>query len=419
MAAGAVGPGLCKAAPQAVVDGDIRAAFDRSTVVPVTVEREQQVGHRRTAVVLSAAGLFAGLAVPVSAAGSAGAAPAPMAKLSGTQSAASRTPRCQSVPSGSVVAFQVVLGPRAPAAARRFAMAVSTPGSAAYRHYLTPSRWEAAYSPTVAQVASVTSWLHQAGLDVGTVGRPHDRCRIRHGSRVERAFATTLSLHDVGGHTLREADGALSVPADLVGVVVGASGISQTMATPDLVTDGPVAAAGADAAQPPGTGHPSPAARTTANRRTRPTGLRQRLPVAGPVCRVRLRAAELRSVYDLPDQVAGGADGTGETVAVIDSYASPTLASDAAQYAAIEDPGHPYAAGAVHRVAAGPLRRAPAVSGDRLVRRADARRRVGPRHRPGCEDPLRRSRRLLRLPVHQPSDRHRRRPGQRDHRFVG
>jgi subtilase family serine protease len=306
------------------------------------------VGHRRSVVALSAAGLVAGLALPVAVAPSAGAAPSPMVRLSGSQApAAARTTRVGAVPGDSPIGFQVVLAPRAPAAARQFATAVSTPGSTVYHHYLSASQWEARYSPTAAQVASVTTWLRQAGLDVGTVSADRMTVAASGGAaQVERTFATTLSLHDVGGRTLRLADTALSVPADLAGVVVGASGVSQTMATPDLVTDGPVAGAGADAAQPPGYRTAQPCGTYYGQQidtAQPPYGHGYPSPAPYAVCGY--TPPQLRSAYALPDRKAGGADGTGQTVAVIDSYVSPTLGADAAQYAAVEDPGHPYATG--------------------------------------------------------------------------
>lgn len=306
------------------------------------------MSHRRSVVALATLGLVAGIALPAAAATDAAAAPAATVALAGSSSpAADRTARVGSVPASSAVDFELVLAPRAPAAARDFAKAVSTPGNPSYRRYLTAAQWEAKFSPSAAQVASVTAWLVQEGLQVGSVSADRlDVAASGSAALVEHAFGTSLSLHDVGGHTLRLADTSLSVPADLAGVVVGASGVSQTVATPDLATDGPSAAAGTDAAQPPGYRTPQPCG-TYFGQQTDsvqpPYGDGYPYPAPYAVCGY--TPSQLRSAYDLPDQVAGGADGTGETVAVIDSYVSPTLGADAAQYASVEDPGHPYAPG--------------------------------------------------------------------------
>jgi len=49
---------------------------------------------------------------------------------------------------------------------------------------------------------------------------------------------------------------------------------------------------------------------------------------------------QMRQAYGLGGLVAGGEDGAGVTVAVIDAYASSTLFSDAATYSQRNDPGH-------------------------------------------------------------------------------
>ena len=51
---------------------------------------------------------------------------------------------------------------------------------------------------------------------------------------------------------------------------------------------------------------------------------------------------QLRSAYGIASAVNKGVDGRGQTVAVIDWYASPTIFSDAAEYATRNDPAHPF-----------------------------------------------------------------------------
>ncbi len=58
--------------------------------------------------------------------------------LRGTASPlAAESPSVASVPASSAITFEVELNPAA--GARSFAVAVSTPGSSSYRHYLTPA----------------------------------------------------------------------------------------------------------------------------------------------------------------------------------------------------------------------------------------------------------------------------------------
>src|SRR6266487_2182236 len=53
------------------------------------------------------------------------------------------------------------------------AKAVSTPGTAQYRHFITPAAYKARYAPTDAAVRSVSSWLTSSGLKVTGVEANH------------------------------------------------------------------------------------------------------------------------------------------------------------------------------------------------------------------------------------------------------
>jgi subtilase family serine protease len=53
---------------------------------------------------------------------------------------------------------------------------------------------------------------------------------------------------------------------------------------------------------------------------------------------VRIHAAQVRALYGVP---ASGADGKGDTVAIVDAFGSPNLYSDASTYAQNNDPGNP------------------------------------------------------------------------------
>ena len=74
----------------------------------------------------------------------------------------------QAVTSGTV-RVRVYLAPRNAAGLAATAMAVSTPGSASYRHFLRPAQVRARYGPGAAQVSAIRSWLRSAGLRVTSV----------------------------------------------------------------------------------------------------------------------------------------------------------------------------------------------------------------------------------------------------------
>ncbi len=248
--------------------------------------------------------------------------------------------------------FEVDLALPNPTAAEAFSQAVSTPGNPLYQQFLTPSQWEARFSPTQASVNQVTSFLTQNGFTVENVSA--DRMAVEAtgtAQQVEQTFGTTLSYHTVAGSSVLLAGQNLSVPSSIAGVLAGVSGVNDIKATPDDTTDGPADtaattatgtpagtnAAGADAPQPPGyrTAQPCGAyyGQIFDTQLPQYPGFGANPPWA--VCGY--TGPQLRSAYNL-----GSSDsGAGETVAVVDPYLSPTLYQDAARLAATTDPSNP------------------------------------------------------------------------------
>ncbi|HEY1737921.1 MAG TPA: protease pro-enzyme activation domain-containing protein, partial [Acidimicrobiia bacterium] len=209
---------------------------------------------RKTSIALIGAGSLvasASIAGTVGAS-SAGATPA-RARLSATAGpAAARKHPAGSVAASSAVDFELVLQLRDRAGAQALVDAVSTPGSASYRQYLTPAQWEARFSPTVAQVAKATAWLRSEGFQVGAVSADHITISASgSAAQVEHAFGTALENYKVNGRTARYATSDLSVPASLAGTVAGAIGVNENLFKPSITS-------GADATA-------TAAANTTAN----------------------------------------------------------------------------------------------------------------------------------------------------------
>ena len=266
--------------------------------------------------------------------------------LSGTASPeAAKSPTVAPVPGSTPISFEVQLN--AAAGARSFAAAVSTPGSSSYGHYLTTAQWELRFSPTPGQVTEVTTFLRASGFAVHNVSA--DRMAIGASgttAQVERAFGTSVSYHRVNGRALRLADRNLSVPAPLAGIIAGVTGVSQTLATPRLRTDNPATSAPSPASDQSGPVYPQPPGFRVASPcgdyygqkvdTTRPP-YGNGYPSPAPYAVCGYTPGQLRSAYNTP----AGLDGSGETVAIIDAYASPTLLQDAQTYASRNDPGHP------------------------------------------------------------------------------
>jgi subtilase family serine protease len=299
--------------------------------------------HRRTlAIPATAAAVVAGLALNASAGAAAGGGG--NVTLKGSRPAAARTtPHAGSVPSNSRIDFAVQLRPSDLSGAQAFAKAVSTPGSASYRKFLTPAQWEARFSPTAGQVDEVSRFLRGQGFKVGRVSP--DRMAVDASGtagQIERAFSTSLSYHRVQGARLRLNDRALSVPRALGGIVVGVTGIDQTLARPFNTTGSaaPSAPSTGSAPPPPGFRVAPPCGRyynQKIDTTLPPYG--HGYPANPPWATCGYTPPQFRSAYHL----SGGSDGSGVTVAIVDAYASPTLFADAQKYASINDPSHPLA----------------------------------------------------------------------------
>jgi subtilase family serine protease len=261
--------------------------------------------------------------------------------------AAERSHPAGKVPGTAAVSFDLLLTLRNAAGAQAFVKAVSTPGSAEFHHYLTDATWVARYAPTTANVAKAKSWLRGEGFSIGAL--PKDRLFVAasgSAAQVEKAFGVSLGYYKVNGHTVRLASGTLSIPASLAGIVSGAVGVNQNVATTALAGQNATPAA----AKP--TQEPSP-----------PTGFRNPQPCSaywgqqtdtadpGPlyapytpllpydICGY--TPSQLRGAYNLAGPVAAGNNGKGVTIAIVDAYDSPTLLSDAQKYFNLNDPAHP------------------------------------------------------------------------------
>src|SRR4051794_38317531 len=112
---------------------------------------------------------------------------------------------------------------------KQFALAVSTPGTAQYRHFLTPSQYFQRFGTTASTVAAVRSWLTGSGLQVTAVER-HNRYLEVAGTvaAAEAAFGVSIERYRHNGLTVQAPTGALSAPTSVAGEVLAVSGIDTT-----------------------------------------------------------------------------------------------------------------------------------------------------------------------------------------------
>jgi subtilase family serine protease len=221
----------------------------------------------------------------------------------------------------SQVGFRVYLGWKAGAEAA--AKAVSDPHSSSYKHYLTPQQFRHDFAPSQADVGAVQSWLRNQGFTIDyTPQNNHYVAAEGTVAQANAAFATTLKLYTVRGKTLRSPDADVSIPNSLASVVTGVLGLDESDAfvQPD--------SQGAKAPPSPGFRNAPPLSAFWAE---------QLSPYAFPAGfnDVSLPSVPWSVKGHTPDQIKGAYnigsdyDGSGQTVAIIDAYASPTILQDA------------------------------------------------------------------------------------------
>jgi subtilase family serine protease len=258
----------------------------------------------------------------------AGSVPA-WAKSSALKGAASGT---------SSVGFRVYLGWRNESAVKALAKAVSSPSSPSYGHYLTPQQFRQRFAPSQADVNAVESWLRSQGFQVDYVPQNNHYVEAEGTvAQAEAAFGVTLNEYRYQGMTLRAPAGALTIPSSLAGVVEAVAGLDESAA---LVR--PEASPSA----PPSFGfrNAGPFSTFWAD------NLGTFLGLTFPWVPRGYTPPMLRGAYGIADSVASGLDGSGQTVAIIDAYASPTIFQDAQTYSQLNDPGHVLTRSQFHQI---------------------------------------------------------------------
>jgi subtilase family serine protease len=228
----------------------------------------------------------------------------------------------QPVASGTVTA-RVYLAGQDPAGLAAYAMAASTPGNALYGHYLTPAQVMARYGPTQAQVSAVTSWLTGAGLTVTKVEDEMGGYVAVQGSvqTAARAFGVTFgTFRGPDRRADRAPEQAATAPASLAGAVLTVTGLDT--ATHDMTP--------ADTLPPPGPNYwvAPPCSKYYGQKIA--SGEPSAYGAKQPYTNCGYTPRQIRGAYHVSQS---GMTGKGVTVAIVDAYASPTMPSDANEYA--------------------------------------------------------------------------------------
>jgi subtilase family serine protease len=243
---------------------------------------------------------------------------------------ASRSRAVGAVPSSSLVSVRVYLVPRGGRAAlAKFAMAVSTPGNALYRHFLTPAQYRARFAPLKSSVASASAWLRSSGMRVtGVEASRRYVSATGTAAAARRAFGTTVSLYRVKGKVLRAPSSDISIPASLRDVVMGVTGLESDQLVRHMTRKPFPPPAGFRNARPCSMWYGEVRAKYQRDFKTPLPKFKGKIRTYAPCG---YTPTVFRSAYGVHD---AGYTGNGVTVAITDAYSSPTLRQDADRYAA-------------------------------------------------------------------------------------
>jgi subtilase family serine protease len=279
--------------------------------------------------ILSALALVTLLAIPFNGL-SAGAAPNGRATLTGNVPPWATAANFKSAANSSDdIGFRVYLNWQDQADLEAMAMDVSNPASASYGQFLSPQQFRQQFAPSKASVHAVQSWLRSQGFNiVYTPDNNHYVSAEGTAAQAATAFGTTFGMYQVDGMTLRSPKSDISVPASiapLVSSVVGLDDSSQLVHN-NIATEpsAPPAAAFVSAepcssywGEKQATGFDNPYGKGTL-----------------PYTPCGYTPQQILGAYGLSNS---GYNGAGQTVAIIDAYASPTIQQDLDQWSAQRD----------------------------------------------------------------------------------
>ena len=208
------------------------------------------------------------------------------------------------------------------------ALAVSTPGTASYHHFLSTAQYQKFYGVPSSTVSTISAYLKAAGFTVAGVGADNRYVAVS-GTTVaaQTAFHASIKRYVRSGKTVQAPSTALTIPANLAGLVTSVTGLdtSSTRMKPNAPTPSPPPA-GFRNARPCSISSGQVAATYQADYKTKlPKFEGQTLAYA--VCGY--TGPQLRSAYEGSTTLTGA----GVTVGILDAYAAPTIVSDANTYA--------------------------------------------------------------------------------------
>ena len=221
------------------------------------------------------------------------------------------------------------------AGAEALAKAVSTPG-VGYRLGLTPAQWIARFSPSKADSNAVVGFLKTAGFTISAVPASRQFVVFRGtAAQFDAAFGSSLHSYSHAGTTLVAPSKVPSLPAS-IGSKVSALGLDQsrTLTRPDSIKQGDIPGDASQALSRRAAAAPvitTPCSNYIGEHMVTVPAAYGKTSYSTYNCGY--TPSQLRSAYGI-SALPKSQNGAGQTVAIIDAYASPSIVSDVNTYSA-------------------------------------------------------------------------------------
>jgi subtilase family serine protease len=244
--------------------------------------------------------------------------------------------RTAAAASNGAVNVRVYLASQDPAGLAAYAKSVSDPSNGAYGDFLKPAQVQSRFGATSAQIAAVKSWLSGAGFTIGKVNGGIGGFVAASGTvaQASQAFGVSFAEYvDSTGQTVRAPAAAATVPSSVASAVLAVSGLDtgNHQMKPGATTQEP----------PPGPNYFVAPPTSGYYGQNIATGEPQANGQSWPWTVSGYTPQQIRGAYDVTQS---GMTGRGQTVAVVDAYASPTMQSDANEFSRVTE-NQPFRAG--------------------------------------------------------------------------
>ena len=222
------------------------------------------------------------------------------------------------------IGFRVYLDWQDQSTLEALAMNVSNPASASYRQFLTPTQFRQQFAPSQASVHAVQSWLRSQGfMIIDTPTNNHYVSAEGTVTQAAAAFGTSFGMYQIDGLMLRSPQSDISVPASIAPYISGVVGLDDSA---QLVHTDAKSAPSA----PPAPAFVSAQPCSSYWGEQQATGFPNAYGNDSlPYTPCGYTPQQILGAYGI-----SGYDGSGQTVAIIDAYASPTIQQDLDQWSA-------------------------------------------------------------------------------------